>query len=102
MAAMPRALENATAHWKQKVCAYINQAEAEADADRGWKLLFALDLLIFDDLRDKSKELSKRRLISDRMELLEQGQWGWYGAKLGNAALQSRTPEGRTRQRPNA
>ena len=57
-----------------------------------------LDLLIFGDLRDNSKELSKRRLISDRMALREQGQWGMVWGQIG----QRRTADKDTRGQEKA
>ncbi len=83
MGAVPRSLKHAVAQWRVKVCRHINEADNEEAQTRGWKLLFAMDLLMFDDLRENAGDRTKSNMITDRMEYMEKGQWGSVWTLVG-------------------
>ena len=83
MGAVPRSLKHAVAQWRVKVCRHINEADNEEAQTRGWKLLFAMDLLMFGDLRENAGDRTKSNMITDRMEYMEKGQWGSVWTLVG-------------------
>jgi len=80
MTHIPDALSHAIATLRTAVCQEIESTAHTPEADRAWELLLALDLLLFGVLRDKSTAHSKRQQITDRMDLIQAGQWSslWY------------------------
>ena len=53
---------------------------------RLWKLLFALDLLLFGDLDDGSSDMSKTKIIAERVKLMNNGNWRAVWNQLGAPA----------------
>jgi hypothetical protein len=51
---------------------------SKGQAQRGWKLLMAHDLIIFGDLQNNAAKTSKGQIITDRLDLIEHGQWGTH------------------------
>ena len=53
---------------------------------RLWKLLYALDLLLFGDLEDGSSDMSKTKIIAGRAKLMNNGNWRAVWNQLGAPA----------------
>lgn len=73
MVVVPRALRHAFAEWRYRACRSTLSAPDAGAEECAWKVLFALDLLLFDDLKDTGKEASRRCTVAARMELMEGG-----------------------------
>ena len=76
MVQVPRALTYMAAQWRARVSRFIKSQPTVEGQRRGWKLFLALDLFLYGDLRDDLGQHSKTKIISDRMEAMNTGQWG--------------------------
>lgn len=89
MVDVPRALRHAVAVWKYRVCQGIlslrslSSSRSKAKSTKAWKVLFALDLLLFGDLKDTKKAVNKRRTVAPCMELMEGGSWACVWSQVG-------------------
>ena len=86
MIEVPRALRNAVAQWRGRICRHIETIPVmELDElDRAWKLFMASDILLFGDLREEEGAHSKTRRISDRLHSLNLGRWSAVWNLIGD------------------
>lgn len=80
---VPRALRHAIVGWKHRVCQSIVSAPDGVAEGCVWKVFVVMDLLLFGDLEDTTKEVSKRRTVAARMELLESGNRAGVWSQVG-------------------